>query len=74
MIKKDKNMNLLSIHEKDIVRKILDERGVAGPARINYYNFARELKAKKPLNELIEKYLQRGCDEAILNILALLFK
>ncbi len=38
------------------IKQILDAKGVAGPIRLDYYNFARELKKRRDLGQLLEKY------------------
>ena len=60
----------LTVLERQVIARILDKQGIAGPLRIMYYNFARELKKGKPVEELYEKYLRYGCEKEILNRIA----
>ena len=68
-------------HITNIVKFVCDKHGVVHQARIAYVNFALELKFKDHLGhemetwwrrlmtpeEVVEKYVKRGCDRAILN-------
>jgi len=58
--------NLTLVERKDI-RQILDSTCVYGNFRIPYYNFARELKkGERGLDELLDKYTERGCERRVL--------
>jgi len=64
----------------NIVKRVCDKHGIIGPARTTYQNFALELKYKDypgheketwwrrlmTPEEVIEKYVKRGCEKAIL--------
>ena len=57
----------LTVLERQVIARILSGYGIAGSLSIMYYDFARELKKGKPVEELYEKYLRYGCEKEILN-------
>lgn len=57
--------NLIPVEKEDI-RRILSHM-VVSQLRIQYYNFARELKkGERGLDELLDKYTERGCERRVL--------
>jgi hypothetical protein len=54
---------------KLVIGPILDQKGVTGPDRLKYYNFAKELCKTPNISELINEYVEEDADREMLKLI-----